>query len=75
MTYSHERLDRIEAQKKANTQTIAALAEQLTVTKQQHDWRMTEIDQRLARLTQLAKSSAHQTLGNEARITVRKGSS
>lgn len=54
----NERLDRIAAQQEANTQAIAAFAEQLTFSGQgydrhleEHDRHLAEIDRRLARLT------------------------
>ncbi|MDB9525113.1 hypothetical protein PN498_03870 [Oscillatoria sp. CS-180] len=71
-----ERLDRIEAQQEANTQAIAAFAEQLTISTQEHDRRMddhdrrmAEIDRRLARLTQLVERFVGQTLSHEERLS------
>ncbi|MEL6384358.1 MAG: hypothetical protein AAFQ89_18250 [Cyanobacteria bacterium J06626_18] len=71
-----DRLDRIEQQQSINTQAIAALTEQLIITRQDHDRRMTdhdrrmaEIDQRLARLTQLTERFVDQTLSHDARLT------
>ena len=70
-----ERLNWVEQQQAINTQAIAALAEQLTITTQEHDRRMAdhdrrmaEIDQRLARLTQLTERFVDQTLSHEARL-------
>ena len=43
-----DRLDRIDQQQAINTQAIAALTEQLTITRQDHDRRMADHDRRMA---------------------------